>query len=395
MEQGPISVTLTQATDPYQRRLPRALLQRGMLRRVLRVGPDLEVLDPVQAGALEVVGRFPLYGVANRLLWGAWRRLPGTGCSHLPMAGSCWMADQWASRHLPASRIFHGLTGVSLASLKQAKKQGSLTILESPMVHLQYWQEQVMTECNYFGVRQRDCGAILPAPMIRRAEGGYDRCDRIQVLSSAARRSFELMGYAHKAVVILPGIDHHFYRPPYAPRASRPFRACFVGRGELAKGLGDLLEAWKRLALPNAELLLIGEMLPEMNTLLKKYPGRDIRFEGKLPPDVVARRYRESNILVFPSVNEGLALVLLEAMASALPVVATSASGAEDCITEGKDGFVVPDRNVDALAEKILWCYRHPDELAAMGRAARAKIEQQFTLSHYEERQIALYQAGW
>jgi glycosyltransferase involved in cell wall biosynthesis len=78
-------------------------------------------------------------------------------------------------------------------------------------------------------------------------------------------------------------------------------------------------------------------------------------------------------------------------MASGLPVVASEKTGAQDCVTEGKDGFVVKARDAHALAERILWCYEHRAETKAMGRAARTKVEQQFTLSHYEERQIALY----
>ncbi len=391
MEPQPISVTLTHANDPYQRRLPGALLQRGMLRRVFRLWPDLEILEPGDGGSLKVVGRFPPSRMANRLLWGVWRRLPGTGCSHLPMAASCWMVDRWASRHVISTSIFHGLTGVSLAALRKAKQRGAVTILESPMAHLQSWQEQVMTECERFGVRPRDCGAILPAPLIRRARAEYELCDKIQVLSSAARRSFERLGHAHKTVVLLPGVDETFYRPPTEPRVNSMFRACYVGRVELAKGLGYLLAAWKQISLPHAELVLIGEVSPEMNSLLRNCADSNIRVMGKLAPADVARCYRESNLLVFPSVNEGLSLVLLEAMASGLPVAATDESGAEDCITEGLDGFVLPARSADALVGTILWCYEHPSEIFAMGRAARVKVENRFTLSHYVERQIELY----
>jgi len=103
------------------------------------------------------------------------------------------------------------------------------------------------------------------------------------------------------------------------------------------------------------------------------------------------KTYRESDLFVFPSVNEGLAQVLLEAMASGLPVVASDLSGADDCITHGKEGFVVPARDVDRIAEAIVWCYQHRDETRAMGRAARARIESQFTLDHYNQRMIALY----
>jgi starch synthase len=103
------------------------------------------------------------------------------------------------------------------------------------------------------------------------------------------------------------------------------------------------------------------------------------------------KAYQEPDLFVFPSVNEGFAQVLLEAMACGLPVVATELSGAKDCVTDGEEGFVVAARDVDRLAEKILWCYQHRDETRAMGKAARAKIESQFALDHYNQRMIALY----
>jgi glycosyltransferase involved in cell wall biosynthesis len=61
------------------------------------------------------------------------------------------------------------------------------------------------------------------------------------VLSSIARRSFERLGYANKAAVILPGVDHLFYRPSGELGSPPLFRACYVGRVELAKGIGYLL----------------------------------------------------------------------------------------------------------------------------------------------------------
>jgi len=57
----------------------------------------------------------------------------------------------------------------------------------------------------------------------------------------------------------------------------------------------------------------------------------------------------------------------------------------------GKEGIIVPARDVDRLAEAILWCYQHRDESRAMGVAARKRVENQFTLEHYNQRVIALY----
>jgi glycosyltransferase involved in cell wall biosynthesis len=390
---SPISVTLAIGSDPYQQRLPMTLLRHGMLRRVLRFRPDPEVLDPNDAGSLEIVRRFRVFKVVNRIVWAGWRRLPGAGRAHLPKVATTWLADRLASRYVPPSSIFHGFLGVCLACSQAAKRQGAVTIVENPTLPLQHWQDEVMAECGHFSVDPRHCNAVLPPRLIKRAQREYEVCDKILVLSSVARRSFEQLGHGQKVVVVWPGVDHLFFTPSPASETSGFFRASYVGRVELAKGIGYLLQAWKSLELPDAELLLIGEIKPEMRTLLKRYAGANVRLTGALRPEEVAERYRQSSVFVFPSVNEGMGLVLLEAMASGLPVVASEKTGAQDCVTEGKDGFVVKARDADALAERILWCYEHRAETKAMGRAARTKVEQQFTLSHYEERQIALYQS--
>jgi glycosyltransferase involved in cell wall biosynthesis len=388
-------VTLAVGTDPYQQRLPAALLRQGMLRRLLRFGGglDLEVLDANEAASLEVVKRFSEYEAVNRILWGVWRRLPGTGHSQLPKVASTWLADRLASKYVSPASIFHGLLGACLACLKVAKGHGAITVVENPTPHLEHWQDEVIAECNKFGINPRNCEALLPAALIDRARREYELCDRIIVLSSAARRSFEQFGYAAKAEVVWPGVDHLFFTPAPELKPPRLFRACYVGRVEVAKGVGYLLQAWKRLGLVRAELLLVGEVKLEMDSLLKSCAGANVRLVGVLPPKEVSERYRESSVFVFPSANEGLGMVLLEAMASGLPVISTEKTGAPDFVSEGKEGFVVPARNVDALADRILWCYQHPEETMAMGRAARAKVEREFRLSHYEERQVALYRS--
>jgi glycosyltransferase involved in cell wall biosynthesis len=117
----------------------------------------------------------------------------------------------------------------------------------------------------------------------------------------------------------------------------------------------------------------------------------NVKYTGLLSPAQVAECYRKSHLLAFPSVNEGLSRVLLEAMSSGLPVVATELSGAKDCVTPGVDGTIVPARDPEALAEAILFHYNNPESTVAMGKAARAKIEQNFTVEHYIERNIGLY----
>ena len=288
------------------------------------------------------------------------------------------------------STIFHGRTACCLNTLRVAKRLGAVTLVEIASRHPRHWRAAEIEECRRFGVDSRD-GGDMSESLMRRREREFETCDRIVVPSEVARQSFAEMGYGDKTEVVPIGVDADFFIPNHDVSPSPVFRVCYVGRLELAKGLGYLLQAWKRLALPRAELVLVGEMKSQMKSVLKTYADSSLSLAGFLTPQEVAKRYRESSLFVLPSPNEGLAQVLLEAMASALPVVATDMTGAVDCMENGKEGIIVPARDVDRLAEAILWCYQHRDESRAMGVAARKRVENQFTLEHYNQRVIALY----
>ena len=390
---NPIGVTLVANYVSYQKRLPETLLAAGMLRRLITFGSVAEVQEPDDAGNLRVVKRFPWHNLAKRALWGSWRRLPGTGRSKLPIAATVSMQDWLTAKWVSDCDIFHACTAVSLRSMAAAKRHGAITILENASMHPRHWQREVLAECKQFGIKPRNCDVVLPGPLIHRRELEYHVCDRIIVPSSLARKSFEEFGHEKKVEMMLRGVDHVLFAPRAAQEPRDLFRVCFVGRVELAKGVPYLLRAWKQLSLRNAELLLVGTVQPEIAAVLKEDGAENVRVMGWLPPAELAKRYRESDLFVMPSVNEGLALVVLEAMASGLPVIATDRSGAADVVEEGKEGFIVPARDIDALADAIQWCYRHREEAAAMGMAARAKVEAQFTLAHYESRVIRMYES--
>jgi glycosyltransferase involved in cell wall biosynthesis len=119
----------------------------------------------------------------------------------------------------------------------------------------------------------------LPAPLIRRMEQEFELCDRIVVPSTLSLRSFTECGLGHKTVVVKPAVETELFAPrPLDKRML--FRVCFVGRVELAKGTGYLLKAWRRLALPNAELVLVGDVKPEMCSLLRTYADSTLRTLG-------------------------------------------------------------------------------------------------------------------
>ena len=140
-----------------------------------------------------------------------------------------------------------------------------------------------------------------------------------------------------------------------------------------------LIEAWSKAGLRDAELALVGSWALSDSKRRSLPPG--IKWFPPCSSQALRDQYRDSHVFVFPSFAEGLALVVLEAMACGLPVVASEASGASEIIT-ASSGFVTPPGDLDRLVELLRWFDQHRDELPAMGQEARLQAARQ-TWSNY------------
>ncbi len=165
-----------------------------MLRRAFSAWPDVEIFDPNGEG-LKLVHRYTFYRRAHRILWGLWRRLPGSKLSWtLPAVFLAALADWLFARWIPSCTIYHCCTGVCLFSMKKAKRLGAITMIENATMHARDWQKAVIEECNTFGVLPRNCRATLPRLLIQRLEREYERCDYIIVPSTIAGRVLQPQG---------------------------------------------------------------------------------------------------------------------------------------------------------------------------------------------------------
>ena len=191
--------------------------------------------------------------------------------------------------------------------------------------------------------------------------------------SGYTRRTLIENGVDAERIRVVPyGVDLEWYRPPAeAPRG--PFRVLFVGQMVQRKGLSYLLEAWRRLRLPNAELVLAGHGMADDALLAEAGEGCTIR--RAVSRAELRHLYQTSDVFCMPSLAEGFGLVYLEALACGTPVIATPNTGAADLVTPGVDGFVHRIRDVDALAGTLRWLYEHPGERREMRVAARRLAE--------------------
>ncbi len=161
----------------------------------------------------------------------------------------------------------------------------------------------------------------------------------------------------------------------------------FVGNIGIQKGVHYLLEAWSSLNLKNSELVFIGQIQDEIKPILSKYEGKYI-WRGHVKHEELYKEYSNASVFILPSLQEGSALVTYEAMACGIPLIVSENTGS--IVRDGFDGFIIPIRDVDAIKEKIIWFFEHPDEMKIMGTNARGYV-QNFTWERYADEVIKVY----
>lgn len=146
----------------------------------------------------------------------------------------------------------------------------------------------------------------------------------------------------------------------------------YVGRLSKEKRVDWLLPVLQ--STPNARLAIVGDG-PEREHLEALFAGKSVVFTGYLHGRELAQAYAAANLFVFPSANETLGNVVLEAMASGLPVVTARSGGPLDIIKEGETGLMFAPDNQDELVTAVQRLIQNPDLAQKIGRAARAYAE--------------------
>lgn len=225
----------------------------------------------------------------------------------------------------------------------------------------------------------------------------YEQADFIMTPSEFARQSFIRQGFDPKKILkVTYGVNTHRFnkQEPDAPSVKK-FRVLFVGLLSIQKGTHLLLDAWNDLDIPEAEseLILVGNPRSDFQEIIKKKKIKsNVIFFGSTSQEKLKQLYHNASVFVLPSLQEGCAMVIGEAMASGLPVICSTHTGADELITDGKEGFLIPPYDIKAIQEKILWCYHNQEQAQAMGAQGHQTV-QRFTWDYYGEQVYKAYQA--
>jgi alpha-maltose-1-phosphate synthase len=357
----------------------RQLHQQGILERVVAAVPR---------GRLGVPGEL----AATRLRWSALRRAGGRAIPRADRALSHEMIrdfDRWAASRLGEPSVVNGLSGFATQTLARASARGVTVFCDRGSWHI-LEQQQVMDE-------EADRIGVPPVPfdpfMVDRELREYDLADRILVPSETARQSFVRRGMNPDQVVKVPyGVDVSAFSVPVGKRC--PGAIISVAAVGLRKGHHHLMAAFRMLRTRHASLTLVGPIAPGWDRRLGLDQPR-VRATGAVKRAQVIEELQRASVFVLTSIEEGLALVIAQAMACGLPVVATEATGARELITDGVEGLLVSAScEHQALAEAMDSLLSEPSRAEAMGTAARRKVESLGGWEEYGRRLAAAFRAG-
>ncbi len=196
------------------------------------------------------------------------------------------------------------------------------------------------------------------------------------VASTFTRKTLEEHGARSEAIRVIPyGVDCQRFSPDQTRTSGgRRLELLFVGRINQRKGIKYLLEALRLLRSEHVHLTVCGRVVDSLD-LFRPF-GDQVTLRPDVSPAELCAAYRAADLFVFPSVAEGFGQVLLESLASGLPILSTTHTAAPDLITEGVEGFVVEPRRPDLLARHIDWAATHPEALRPMRARARQRAEQ-------------------
>jgi len=272
----------------------------------------------------------------------------------------------------PSARAVYAYEDGAKWTFERARRRDLARIWDLPLPHYLTIEETFRSE------QARWPGAVggkpFSEPPWKRARKDEELAlaTTVSVASAFTRRSLERVETSARVIVVPYGFPvETFALRPHAPTGR--FTVLSVGTHDLRKGTPYLLEAWRRAALRDAELHLVGAMRLS-DAFLAPYRGSFTHWPH-VPKSQLAERYGAADLLAFPTLGDGFGIVIQEAMCCGTPVLTTPCGGGPESIDDGANGWVVPPRDVDALVDRLREAARNRDRLFAMGRAARARAE--------------------
>jgi len=234
-------------------------------------------------------------------------------------------------------------------------------------------------EVSLFLQRRVRCQSLYRWLMRRTARFALQHADLLRAVSNSTRKQLEIWSSGKPIVQFPAWTDIEVFLKTGEDDGTREPVILFAGVLTPLKGIHHLLHAFAKVAqeFPEVRLEIVGrdensEYAEELRQkVLRLGLNGRVSFVGEVSQAELADRMRRACVFVLPSLSEGLGRVVVEAMATGTPVIGSHVDGIPEIVQEGLTGFLVPPGDEEALAERLRWVLKHPQEAKAMGHRAR------------------------
>ena len=208
------------------------------------------------------------------------------------------------------------------------------------------------------------------------------------VLTDFSRSRYVDFGFPEDKIRVKP----NFVDPDPGPRTGYGSYALFAGRLDPEKGIPTLLKAWLQMShFHRLRILGDGQLRRETEAFAKVYPN--VEFTGWLPHNSVFEHMKGARFVVFPSEwYENLPLVIIEAFASGVPVIASNLGAMKEVVEHGRTGLLFQPGDVDDLARTMALAWERPEYMNRLAQEARAEFEAKYTAEVSYRRLMEIYQ---
>lgn len=290
--------------------------------------------------------------------------------------------DLWVSNKIKRIKpdIIIGYEKSCYKSFISIKKNGGIAVLDLAQVHVNFICK-LRTKFNFFS--NISGSENLFTRVRNRKLKEYELANYILVLSSFSKQTLINEGVVPSKIYLVNlGFDPSRFIPKiiYQNNHNTPLRIVYSGIITKRKGVHLIASVAKRLQYLAIEWVFIGSK----DDGFKSIEGfKNIKYIPYLEHEELLKEFHNSDIFVLPSYLDSWGMVVIEAMASGLPVIVSENTGAKDAVTNDC-GFVIPIDNADVLADKVLYFYNNRTEIERMGRNA-SKEAQKYTWDNYHK----------
>lgn len=233
----------------------------------------------------------------------------------------------------------------------------------------------------------------------------FKQCDLFLPMTEKEKQNLITLGCnPEKIEVHRMGVDlNKFDLSQLKPKSSSNVKVITVGRLVEKKGIEYGIQAVAKVlkSYPNIKYKIAGDgyLRDDLQNLIDRLDSNNqVEIIGAKTQEEVIELISESDLFLAPSVNsrdgdrEGLPVVLMEAMAYGLPVLSTFHSGIPELVEDGVSGFLVPERDVDGLASKLLYLLENRSKWDEMGKEGRRRVEHQHDIQKLNNRLLSIFE---